>query len=435
MTATTTRRPTEAVDSGQAEDERSSEAQGVMRLAITILLIVGLSLTLNIGGAVLVVSSILLMIMLHEFGHFITARWAGMRVTDFFVGFGPTIWSIKRGDTRYGVKAIPAGGFVRVIGMNSLEEIEPEDEPYTYRSKSYWQRLRFASAGTFMHFAIAFVLMIVLLAGFGIIDGKHATTKIDTVAPSVTADGKPSPASAAGIRSGDRIVGINGVPIKHWDQVSRGIHASNGRQMHMTIERDGERFSVAVTPVDPRTDKDIRAGVPEQGIIGISAQPKIVKTPMPQAIWKAGFELKTLTWQSTKALGGLFTKSNLKTYSKQLGKTGPADPETEGNRLLSPVGIARIADASAESGVGSVLTLLIAINVFVGIFNMVPLPPFDGGHVAVATYEAIRSRISGRRHMADMNKLLPVAYAVVAALFVLSLSALWLDIMHPFNLG
>ncbi len=426
MTATATRTPrTPQHDSGAAEDERAAGRMGLLRLAVIVLLIAGVSVAFGVGRNVLVLTAIMVMIMLHEFGHFVTARWAGMRVTDFFVGFGPTLWSVKRGDTRYGVKGFPLGGFVRVIGMNNLEEVAPEDEQYTYRSKSYWQRLRFASAGTFMHFLIALVLMVVLLAGFGV---DKTTTTLASVAAG-------RPAAAAGIRGGDKIVAIGNTRISDWEQVRELVSASAGRELAVTVERGDRELALQLTPLDGRTPAEVAAGDPARGVIGIEAHAAVVKDSLPAAIWKAPFEVKTITVESTKALFGLFTPESAKSYGKQLTKTGPADPIEEGNRLLSPVGIFRIAGASADSGVAAVLFLLVAINVFVGIFNMMPLPPFDGGHVAVATYEAIRSRISKRRYRADMNKLLPVAYVVVTALFLLSVSALWLDIVHPFDLG
>ncbi|HUR76784.1 MAG TPA: M50 family metallopeptidase [Acidimicrobiales bacterium] len=426
MTVTATRPEARLVhDSGQLEDERSAGALGLLRLAVTVLLIAGLSVLSHKGGAVLVIVAILVMVMLHEFGHFITARWAGMRVTDFFVGFGPTIWSVKRGDTRYGVKAIPAGGFVRVIGMNSLEEIDPEDEAFTYRSKTYWQRLRFASAGSLTHFVIAFVLMVVLLAGFGV---QRTTTTLEAVTPG-------RPAHGAGIRDGDKIVAVNGKPISDWEEVRDVVTASTGRPVDLKVARGDETLSFSLTPVDGRTADEKAAGVAERGVIGIEAAARVVKDSIPGALWHAGFEIKTVTVESAKALFGLVHPDSVKSYGKQLTKTGPADPQEENNRLLSPVGVFRIADASAQSGVAAVLWLLVAINVFVGIFNMLPLPPFDGGHVAVATYEAIVSKLKGRRHMVDMGKLLPVAYVVILGLMALSASALWLDIRHPFDLG
>ena len=405
-----------------------------LRLTIAVVLIAALTVITRSAPVVLIFAAILTMIMLHEFGHFVTARWAGMRVTDFFVGFGPTIWSTKRGDTRWGVKALPIGGFVRVIGMNNLEEIAPEDEPYTYRSKTYFQRVRFAVAGTFTHFVVAFVLMVALLAGYGLVSSDRVSTELQAVAETFDEEGTPSPARAAGIRAGDQIVGINGTRITHWEQVSALISGSAGTPITVTVDRDGRRFSVPVTPVDARTDEDKANGVPRRGMIGISPAPLVEKKSLPAATWEAGFQLKALTFESVSALKGIFGAENVKHYGKQLTTTGPADPETDGNRFLSLIGLGRIANTVAEDGGDSVLRLLIGLNVFIGIFNMIPLLPFDGGHIAVATYEAVMSRIKGRRHMIDMNKMLPVAYAVVFALILIGVTAMWLDIVHPINI-
>lgn len=409
----------------------SETQRGLLRLGTVIAALVVLSLVFNIGGYMIVISAVLLMIMLHEFGHFVTAKWAGMRVTDFFLGFGPVLWSVQRGETRFGVRALPLGGYVRVIGMNNLDPIEdPADEPYTYRSKSYWQKVRFASAGTFTHFVIAFFLMVVLLAGFGRFKEEVATTTIDEVAAEVV-PGVASPAKTAGLKSGDELVAINGQPVKAWENIGPLLQSSEGKQILVAVQRSGERVEIPITPVLAPT------GPPGAYKIGIAPETRIIseKLALPAAIWNAGFEVKTLTVESTKALFGIFTPSSLGDYSRQLGERGPADPQEDGNRVLSPVGLVRIAGATFDAGWAPVLTLLISINIFVGIFNMVPLPPFDGGHVMVATYEAIVSKLKRRRHAVDMAKLLPVAYAVIMALVLLSASALWLDIVHPFNLG
>jgi membrane-associated protease RseP (regulator of RpoE activity) len=409
------------------EAARDVDRRGLARLGIIVALMTALSFVLHIGGAVIVVTAILTMIMLHEFGHFITAKWAGMKVTDFFVGFGPILWAIQRGEVRYGVRALPLGGYVRVIGMNNLEEVDPADEPRTYRAKSYWQRVRFAIAGSTMHFIIAFVLMIVFLAGFGVV---KTTTTIDEVAKQSPAGMGLSPAYSAGLQAGDRVVAVDGRAIDTWEQARDVIHNSPGKAVAVTVLRGGERVTANITP-QSITDENGK----EVGIIGITAGEKAVRDLSPAVFWHATVELKNITVESTKGLINLAKPDNVKHYGTQLTQTGPADPQKDGNRLLSPVGLARLANASAKSGAASVLTLLIAINIFVALFNMLPLPPFDGGHVAVATYEEIASRIKGRRHMMDMNKMLPVAYAVVVGLALLSLSALWLDIVHPFKLG
>ncbi|MBA2607531.1 MAG: RIP metalloprotease [Actinobacteria bacterium] len=434
MTATATHeRP--APESGVDEDE-VSDLRGFLRLGAAIAILTVLSLTLHIGGAVIVIASILLMIMLHEFGHFITARWADMKVTDFFVGFGPTLWSVKRGETRYGVKAFPVGGFVRVIGMNNLDPVDdPADEPRTYRAKSYWQRLRFAAAGSFMHFLIAFVLMIVLLAGVGrVLDTTPASNQLDAVATTLADGGPAAPAAKAGFKAGDKVLAIDDVQITSWTRATNIIRSSAGRELSVTVERDGKRFALPVTPVNDPSPQERAAGMTSVGRIGVQPYVPTTREPLPKAVWSAAFEIKNITTESAGALVGLFSKSSLEKYTTQVSKRGAADPVEENNRLLSPVGVSRVASTAAKNGIASVLSLLVAINVFVGIFNLIPLPPFDGGHIAVATYEAIRSR-KGRRYSVDMNKLLPVAYAVILALVLLSATTLWLDIVHPFNLG
>lgn len=423
MTATATK--PEHQDSGVLEDERSKNTLGLLRLAVIVLLIAGVTGVFDVGWNVLLVTAILVIVMVHELGHFVTARWAGMRVTDFFVGFGPTLWSMKRGDTRFGVKALPVGGFVRVIGMHNLEEVDPADEPYTYRAKTYWQRLRFAAAGSFMHFVMAIVLMAVLLAVFGTL---RTSTTLDTVSPD-------RPAGVAGLRVGDKVVAINGSPITDWEQVREVISTSKGEQLVVDVERSGQQRSLTVNPVYGRTAEEAEQGIPKRWMVGIAPGTEVIKDSPLVAMWKAPFEIKNLTITSTKALFGLFTPDSARSYGEQLTKTGPADPEDSGNRLLSPVGMFRIGSMVADNGVDFFLVLLISINVFVGIFNMIPLPPFDGGHVAVATYEAIVSRVKGRRHMIDMGKLLPLAYLVVLAILFLGVSAAWIDIRHPLDLG
>jgi len=201
------------------------------------------------------------------------------------------------------------------------------------------------------------------------------------------------------------------------------------------VERRGVVRTVTVTPIDGRTAAQRSANAPAFGRVGIAPVIPVTKLSLPLAVWRAGFEMKDLTKETLGGLVNMFSGSSLRSYSHQLGETGPANPAKEGNRFLSPVGLVHLADTTAASGLSSVLMLLVLINIFVGIFNMLPLPPFDGGHVAVATYEAIRSRRSGSRHMIDTNRLLPVAWVMIAVLMLISVSALWLDVVHPFKLG
>ncbi|MEY2469532.1 MAG: hypothetical protein QOF21_2230 [Actinomycetota bacterium] len=431
MTVTATR-PEKAPDSGTIEDERLQNRLGLVRLAVIVLLIAAVTMLAEKGGAVIVFTAVIGMIMLHELGHYITARWAGMKVTDFFVGFGPVIWSTQRGETRWGVRALPVGGYVKTIGMNNLEEVAPEDEDRTYRAKTYWQRVRFAMAGSTTHFLVALVLMVVLLGGYGRIVKTVQSTTVDQVSASLSDGGPASPAKIAGVRPGDKIVAVNGTPVRYWKQVSNAIHDSAGKPLPLTVKRDGKPIELVVTPVLQKQDgKSV-------GMIGIHSGQRDIKKreSWPSAVWQAPFEVKQVAVDSTSALVGLFSKSNIEHYGQQLTKTGPADPspDKDGNRFLSMLGLFRLAEAVWKAGMASVLMLLISLNVFIGIFNLIPLPPFDGGHIAVATYEAVRSRIRGRRYMVDMNKMLPLAYLVMFALLLIGVTAFWLDLRHPINI-
>ena len=183
--------------------------------AVTIAIIVGLVLT----------------IMLHEFGHYVAAKKSGMKVTEFFLGFGPRIWSFRRGETEYGIKAIPAGGYVRIIGMTNLEEVDPEDEPRTYRQATTGKRLITVLAGIIVNLILALVLVFAVVAVHGVPPTEPSTT-LDSVI-------KGSPAQIAGMRSGDRVVSINNAPITDFDSVGKAIRAHNGEPITVVVDRDG----------------------------------------------------------------------------------------------------------------------------------------------------------------------------------------------------
>src|SRR5262252_1224399 len=179
-------------------------------------------------GVAIFVVALLGSIMLHEAGHFATAKMFGMKATQFFVGFGRTVWSRRKGETEYGVKAIPAGGFVKIVGMTELEDVDPADEPRSFRRQPGWQRIIVLAAGSFMHFVLAFVLLFIVAAGIGLETGSAGTTvgAVESCVPaSVTAACKPSnpdsPAKKAGIRAGDKIIAVAGVPVRGWVQMGK----------------------------------------------------------------------------------------------------------------------------------------------------------------------------------------------------------------------
>jgi membrane-associated protease RseP (regulator of RpoE activity) len=410
----------------QIESERAAKlppqttAEG-RRAAVTAVLFVAATVLLafvrpRMAGTIAVFGAIILMIMLHELGHFVMAKRAGMKVTEFFLGFGPRLWSIRRGETEYGVKAIPAGGYVRIIGMSSADEVDPADEERTYRAKPYRHRLGVAVAGSTLHFIIAGILLFVVLAAVGIPSRPPVIAQI-------VAD---SPAQNSELRVGDRIVAVNGTPVKTWNDIPNYVETHGESDLMFSVVRKdtGERLDVNLRP-----KKVVQDGkeIPRIGI-GTDATIDYQTEPVPTALKRTVTDMPKFMWETVKALGGLFSPNGIENYSELL--QGKKDAN-QNNRLMSPVGVAKVAGDAVESGWYWVLMLLFSINVFVGIFNMVPLLPLDGGHVAIATYEKIASTIKGRRVQVDVTRLMPITAAVLAMLVLLGLTALYLDIVRP----
>lgn len=386
---------------------------GVLRLGIVVALVVAVGV-LGSWWAVLVIGALLMMIFLHELGHFLTARRAGMKVSEFFLGFGPRIWSFRRGEVEYGLKAIPAGAYVRILGMNNLEEVDPAEEHRTYRSKGYWSRLSVATAGSAMHFLLAFVLLFTALVFFG------RQTADNWVVNRLTVD---SPAVAAGVQVGDRVVAVDGVPVEEFDDLTEAVRARPGETVPLVIQRDGETLELTVVLADRNP-----AGEPV-GFLGVGPDYPYAKKPLLTAVRDTFTGYGEVAWQSVAGLGRVFSPGGLQDYVDNLSGR-PSDEGVSDSRLVSPVGAVQIGAQFASNGMADLLIFLAAINIFIGIFNLVPLLPFDGGHVAIATYEAIRSR-HGRRYHADVTKLLPLTYAVVVVLLLLFLGNLYLDISDP----
>jgi membrane-associated protease RseP (regulator of RpoE activity) len=372
------------------------------------------------------------MVFFHELGHYLTAKWAGMKVTEFFIGFGPRIWSFRRGETEYGVKPIPAGAYVKIIGMHNLDEVDPADEPRTYRQQPYWRRMSVAVAGSAMHFLMALVLLYSLLVFF---ETRRADSPNWTVAE-VTAE---SPAAEIGIRPGDRVVAIDGTEVGPFEDLRDLIGGRIGEQSVVEIRRGDRTFERTVTIARHPDDRS-------RGFLGVAAEAPEERDGAIEGIGNTFSQFGTIFKESGKALVSFFSPSALGDYAERVttaaSEEEPADDdrtteeriEDEGNRFLSPVGAVGLGADMLESGVPGLLAFLVMINVFVGIFNLVPLLPLDGGHVAIATYEKIRSMISGRRYYVDVAKLLPITYAVVVLLVTIGITALYLDLIDPVSL-
>lgn len=373
----------------------------------------------SVLGTVVVILAFFVMILLHELGHFVMAKRAGMKVTEFFVGFGPRIWSFRHGETEYGLKAFPLGGYCKIIGMTNVEEVDPADEPRAYRNQSYRARLAVAVAGSAMHFLIALVLVFAVLVGEGDVRGADVMPVVGRVEGG-------APASEAGLREGDRILSVAGVAVGEWADVPDAVRPRGGETVDFVVERGGERLTIAVELADANPLGD------PVGYAGIAPDYSVPNLSVPEAAIQTPGMVYDITTESIGALGRIFSLEGLRNYAETVaGHESDENGERSGERFISPVGFGRLASQAVSSGWVPAVGLLIAINVFVGVFNMLPLLPFDGGHVAIATYEKVASTIRRRRVQVDVNKLIPLTVAVVGVLAFIFLSSLFLDLTRP----
>lgn len=415
-------------------------ARPLARLALIVLAAVLAALLSGAGRTLAVILAIVAMVMLHELGHMLTAKWSGMKVTEYFLGFGPRLWSVRKGETEYGVKAVPAGGYVRIVGMTNLDEVDPADEARTYRQATFPRRLCVALAGSATHFLLAFVLLWSLFAVVGVPDASRA--QVDRV---TAVAGHTGPAAAAGVRPGDVIVSAGGRPLGSLDSFSAVISAHAGRPVTLVVDRGGRLMSLRVVPEQvagsscgtPSGQPSSSAGsggqrVAPHACIGVELTAASATVNPLLAVGKAVKATGRTTAETMSALGGVFSPHGLSSYAHQVFNTssGQASSASSSTRLESPVGIVRLASQAAGSSAFDVIWLLVLINIFVGVFNLVPLLPLDGGHVAIAVYERIRSR-KGHRHHVDAARLVPATYAVFLVIVLLGVTALYMDIVHP----
>ena len=412
-----------------APSEMDKREQWAALARLIVVVVAGLVVAAVYGAldTVLVVLGLILMIVLHEFGHFIMAKRAGMKVTEFFVGFGPRVWSIQRGETTYGVKALPLGGYCKIIGMTSAEKVDPADEARAYRNQPTWRRLSVALAGSFVHFLLAFTMLVVLFVGPGDIGNFIAVPPSnDQITLYNFAHGK-TPAQLAGLRAGDRIVAVNGHHFSSWDGLVDYLRVRADKRVTLTIDRGGRTLVTSTVLANGATVLVAGSKKPvytkPTGLLGIEAGP--VRFDLVGSVEHAGTIFGSTAVTAVGRLGSRV--ADVGSYVKMIGSQKAAD-NPKAVRFLSPVGVVVLANDETQIGWSEVLYLLIVINIFVGLFNLVPLPPLDGGHVAIALYEKVRSLGKKRPYHADITKIMPVAYAMVALILFYGVSSLFLDL-------
>jgi membrane-associated protease RseP (regulator of RpoE activity) len=392
-------------------------------------------------GVVIFVVAVFVSVTLHELGHFLTAKKFGMKVTQFFIGFGPTIWSVRLGETEYGVKALPFGAFVRITGMTTLDVVDPEDEPRSMRNKPTWQRAIVMVAGSFMHFALAFVLLLFLAAGIGQATNSNSTT-IGSVSTCLPASAKAlddgsclgspgkAPAQLAGIQAGDSIIAIAGKPVHNWTQLGTAIRAQKpGVRVPVTVVRDGRQLTLYAKPAVVAGRSGSYLGIGDAVIFQRSGPVGAVTfagSAFGQVVTGTGDAVAKLP----AALPDLFNKDRAKTPAGNVG---------------SLVGVANVAGQAVQSAggwqytVSDLLLIVISINIFWGLLNLLPLLPLDGGHLAVIFYERIRAwlaRLRGRPDpgLVDLQRLIPVSVGVFVLLIGLGVLLMAADIFNPVHL-
>jgi membrane-associated protease RseP (regulator of RpoE activity) len=400
---------------------------------------------LDVVGWLIFLVALMVSVMLHETGHFVAAKRFGMKCTQYFIGFGPTIWSTQRGETEYGIKALPLGGFVKITGMTSIDEVDEEDEPRSFRRAPGWQRLIVLGAGSFMHFVLAAVIIFGLALGIGI-ENDVTTNQVSSVTPCVQPSktallkeakcalhAPKSPAVLAGLKVGDTVTAFNGVTVTGWNQLHSAILASKpGEAVSLTVDRDG-RSLVLHTRL---------AEVPGYGTdLGFDATVNSVfqrQSPLGAIIY-VGSGFSQVVTGSVSALAELPGAAH-----DLFNKTERSS--TDAGNVSSVYGAARdtgqaiAADVGWKQKVSFILLLIASLNIFVGVFNLLPLLPMDGGHIAVVLWEMVRRRFNRLLHrpdpgLVDYRKLVPVSFGIFVVLVVFGALLIAADIVNPVSIS
>ncbi|MFS4109563.1 M50 family metallopeptidase [Streptomyces sp. PD-S100-1] len=426
-------------------------------------------------GIVVFVIGLLFSIAWHELGHLSTAKLFGIRVPQYMVGFGPTIFSRKKGETEYGIKAIPFGGYIRMIGMfppgddgriaarstspwrgmiedarsAAFEELQPGDDKRLFYTRAPWKRVIVMFAGPFMNLILAVALFLTVLMGFGI---SQQTTAVSSVSQCVIAQSEnrdtckagdaPSPAAAAGLKAGDRIVSFNGVRTDDWNRLSDLIRANPGKDVPIVVERGGQDVTLhARIATNQVAKKDSSGRIVEgqyvsAGFLGFSAATGVVRQDFGESV----------TWMGDRLGEAVDSIASLPGKIPALWDAAFDGAPRQPDSPMGVVGAARVGgeiftlDIPPTQQLAMALMLVAGFNLSLFLFNMLPLLPLDGGHIAGALWEALRRNVARVLRRPDpgpfdVAKLMPVAYVVASVFICFTALVLIADVVNPVKIS
>ncbi|SCL58235.1 M50 family metallopeptidase [Micromonospora chersina] len=407
-------------------------------------------------GVALFALAILISVSLHEAGHMLTAKAFGMKVTRYFVGFGPTLWSFKRGETEYGVKGIPLGGFCKIVGMTPQDDdVEPGDEKRVMWRYPVWKRTIVMSAGSITHFALALITLWILAVSAGLPnpkfpnteDGFKAEPAVIALAPCVVVEnaargcqaGDPaSPAAKAQLQDGDRITAVNGRPVSTWGDMLDVVRATPPGTATVAYVRDDKpgTATVDLAAVQRPPLGDPKGATSAVSALGVALQPS---TPTRVQYGPVAAFGATADFTGNMAVQTVHAMQRIPQKVPALW-TAVTGGERDVDTPISVVGASRLGGEAVENNAWLVFFMLfVSLNFFIGVFNLLPLLPLDGGHIAIAWFERARSWLYARIGRADPGrvdylKLMPLTYAVILIGGAFTLLTVTADVVNPITL-
>ena len=397
-----------------------------------------------LGGVALFALGIMVTIALHEWGHMRSALACGMKVRRFYVGFGPTVVKWNRKGIEYGFKAVPLGGFCDIAGMTAMDEIDEDERPYAMVYKPWWQRIFVLSGGVLMNILVGLVVLyaVAVTAGLPDPDADYTPTVAKTACvPASQIDAQTlsdctgaGPAAEAGIRKGDRITAVNGEAVASFVDLRAKLYEMPGQTADLTVERGTEVLHIDV-PVTSVTRLNQAGETVTVGAIGVTSEPMdVMRSYGPLdgigATVRFSGSMLSATLQGLASFPGKIPGVVASIFGAERDQEGP----------MSVVGASRVGGELVERSQWTMFLMMLAsLNFFLALFNLVPLPPLDGGHIAVVIYEKIRDFIRGLRGIApgqpaDYTKLMPITYFMSAVLLGIGAIVIIADVVNPVRL-